>query len=152
MLVSNARAGPRKRCRRSGVSSTIGSYRVGATSTTSSSARPGCSKNIGTPSRIDGDTLTASRTDGRRRYATAAPERQARGNAAALSYEPNKAGVRCWVRAVVVVWGEFDQRVIEGDRVTTVHGDHLVEWINSQTLLPDQSRIATARHHLSRPN
>jgi len=41
-------------------------------------------------------------------------------------------GRRPWVQAVVVIWGEFPQRRHEENRVTYVHGDELVGWLNEQ--------------------
>jgi hypothetical protein len=37
-----------------------------------------------------------------------------------------------WVNAVVVVWGTFDQRIVEGDNITFVHGDELASWLGGR--------------------
>jgi hypothetical protein len=42
------------------------------------------------------------------------------------------AGTRQWVQSVVVVWGDFRQRLVERDRVVYVHGDELVRWLRSR--------------------
>lgn len=37
-----------------------------------------------------------------------------------------------WVNAVVVIWSPFEQGVVEGDRITYVHGDRLIDWLRSR--------------------
>jgi TM2 domain-containing membrane protein YozV len=83
---------------------------------------------------IDGDALVT----GRRRY----EGRFFRGPAVGLSEELERlAGPRPWVHAVAVVWGKFDERVHEGDRVAYVRGYELVEWLERQPdRLPEQRR------------
>ena len=108
-------------------------------------------KNIATEVRVDGDTLLAYRSDGPCRYSTTGPARQARGNAA-LSRELTEAGVRCRVQVVVVVWGDFPQRVASGDRVTTVHGAHLAAWLEQQTPVLDRDRVSSAQAVLTSPS
>lgn len=59
---------------------------------------------------------------------------QVRGLAVGMKRELDAGGVHVgWVRAVVVLWGEFPQRVVEGDRVTFVHGDELAGWLAWQS-------------------
>lgn len=41
-------------------------------------------------------------------------------------------GRRTWVTAVVVIWGRFDQGIVEGDRVTYVAGDRLALWLQAR--------------------
>lgn len=41
-------------------------------------------------------------------------------------------GRREWVQPVIVVWGEFPQRLLERDRVVYVHGSELLSWLGSQ--------------------
>lgn len=36
-----------------------------------------------------------------------------------------------WVKAVIVLWGDFPQGLAEGDKVVYVSGDRLVEWLSS---------------------
>lgn len=58
----------------------------------------------------------------------------ARGLAVELKRELDAGGVHVgWVRAVIVFWGEFEQGVVEGDRVTFVHGDQLADWLSRQS-------------------
>lgn len=106
-------------------------------------------KNIGTEIRVEGDTLLVFRPDGRRRYAIASPARQARANAAAVSRALRRAGEVWWVQAVLVVWGDFPQRVVVGNRVVTVHGAYLADWLNSLAPLADQSRLPAVRAALA---
>jgi hypothetical protein len=42
-----------------------------------------------------------------------------------------REGERPWVQPVVVLWGEFAERVAEADRVFYVHGDELEQWLRS---------------------
>jgi hypothetical protein len=37
-----------------------------------------------------------------------------------------------WVSAVVVIWADFPQRAVAGDRMHFVHGEHLIEWLDAQ--------------------
>ena len=37
-----------------------------------------------------------------------------------------------WVNAVVVFWGDFEQGMVEQDKVTYLHGDKLIEWLRSR--------------------
>ncbi|WP_241249834.1 hypothetical protein [Rhodococcus sp. X156] len=43
---------------------------------------------------------------------------------------------------MVVLWGEFPQEVAGGDRMTYVHGDHLVEWLRGQRAQLNAKQIA----------
>lgn len=43
-----------------------------------------------------------------------------------------RSGRRVWVAAVVVVWGDFPERVHAGDRVTVVHGRELLGWLTTR--------------------
>jgi len=56
-----------------------------------------------------------------------------RGAAAGLKDRITAAtGERPWVQPVVVLWMRFPQRVVEADGVWFVHGDALVEWLESR--------------------
>lgn len=56
-----------------------------------------------------------------------------RGRAYGISEKVrDDASERQWVQAVVVVWGDFVQGVVESDRVFYVHGDQLVAWLRSR--------------------
>jgi Nuclease-related domain len=41
------------------------------------------------------------------------------------------AGKGPWVQAVVVLWGDFPQRLVRDDRLVYVHGTELVGWLRS---------------------
>jgi hypothetical protein len=43
-----------------------------------------------------------------------------------------RLGRKLWVQAVVVVWGEFQQRCIEDNRVVYIHGSELLDWLRRQ--------------------
>ena len=60
---------------------------------------------------------------------------QVRRDAARLREELTAATGRSpgWVQGVVVVWGVFLQRIVEGDRVVFVHGEELVAWLATQS-------------------
>lgn len=49
---------------------------------------------------------------------------------------------RVQVHAVVVVWGEFAQRLVEGHNVTFVHGEELAGWLRSRPVRCGAGRIA----------
>jgi hypothetical protein len=41
----------------------------------------------------------------------------------------HRSGRAPWVQPVVVVWGDFAQKLVEADNVVYVHGDHLRDWL-----------------------
>lgn len=48
-----------------------------------------------------------------------------------------------WVHSAVVLWAEFPARVVEGDRVTFLHGEELATWLGGSgrpTLEPEKVR------------
>jgi hypothetical protein len=58
-----------------------------------------------------------------------------------------------WVTAVVVIWGKFEQGVVEGDRVTFVAGARLAEWLREQPPRLSESRaesLAAAIREIAR--
>lgn len=48
------------------------------------------------------------------------------------------AALRTWVQPVVVIWGNFPQRLVEVNRVAYIHGDDLVEWLRSRPTRRDE--------------
>lgn len=75
----------------------------------------------------------------------------ARAGAAALKRDLDVVGVRVrWVRAVIVLWGEFPQRVYEGSRITYVHGSTLVGWLEAQPHVYDAAPLEHVRERLSK--
>jgi hypothetical protein len=70
--------------------------------------------------------------------------RQARGNAVKLRQMLGPVGLG-WINAVVVVWADFPDRVIEHDKVTYVHGEELAAWLEGRpqrTALTERQRAA----------
>jgi nuclease-like protein len=47
-----------------------------------------------------------------------------------------KTGARPWVQAVVVLWGEFPERVCEDDKLVYLHGSQLLGWLRSRPKRP----------------
>jgi hypothetical protein len=45
------------------------------------------------------------------------------------------------VHAVVVIWGTFDQGVVEEDRIAYVHGDRLADWLRTRPADPNAGRL-----------
>lgn len=50
-------------------------------------------------------------------------------------------GVAPWVDSVVVIWGEFEQGFVQGDRVTFISGPKLADWLQGQ----EKMRYSEAR-------
>jgi hypothetical protein len=78
----------------------------------------------------DGDVVVVDPLDNARgsyRLDRLAP--RLRAEAARVKTEVEVTARRTWVQAVVVIWGEFPQRVVDGDRIVFVHGDELVAWL-----------------------
>lgn len=99
-------------------------------------------KNLSGTVVIDGDRATLTRPGfDRPDYQGDWWAREARSHAAdASTFFRQRVRVRPWVTAVVVLWADFPQRVLEGDRVTFVEVDHLASWLQNQPtrLSPDQ--------------
>ncbi len=105
---------------------------------------------------VRGDQATLTRP-GRERpdYQGSWWAREGRSHAAdANSFFRQRVQVRPWVTAVVVLWADFPQRQYAGDKVTFVHGDDLVTWLQDQPerLKPDQiTRLRAALEPRHRP-
>jgi len=54
-----------------------------------------------------------------------------------------------WVNAVVVVWGTFDQRVVEGDRIFFVHGEELASWLERRPVVQKPAKTEAIAAALS---
>jgi hypothetical protein len=65
-----------------------------------------------------------------------------RAEAARLKADLELTAGRTWVQAVVVVWADFQQRVVEGDRIVFVHGDELAGWLRERPATLDAHRAA----------
>ncbi len=90
-------------------------------------------KNLSGKIAVEGGMLVRTWPDEPRRVW---PEyRLARGvrrDAARVAEEVARtSGERVWVQPVVVVWGDFEARLVDADGVVYVHGDRLVEWLRS---------------------
>jgi len=44
----------------------------------------------------------------------------------------DRVGTRIWLQAVVVLWTDFPQRVVELDRLVYVHGDAVADWLEQR--------------------
>jgi hypothetical protein len=83
--------------------------------------------------RVDGDLVTVDRADDPRgSYRLERLASMLRAEAARVKADLEVTAGRTWVQAVVVVWGEFPQRVVGGDRIAFVHGDKLVAWLRER--------------------
>jgi hypothetical protein len=79
--------------------------------------------------RVDRDQLVQTWRVGAERSQHA--QRYARGAAARVSQLLRAGGVRTWVTAVVVVWGDLEG-IHDGDNVTTLPGSALAGWLASR--------------------
>jgi hypothetical protein len=70
-----------------------------------------------------------------------------RGDAASLHETLEKRVRTPWVKAVVVIWGDFPQKRYEENRVSYVRGDELIGWLREQrgTDLSEVERAAIAQ-------
>ena len=73
--------------------------------------------------------------------------------AASLSKElERRTGRRPWVQAVVVLWSDFPDGLVDDGRCVFVHGSRLREWLNSRPAQLEQSsaeEIAAAVAHMA---
>jgi hypothetical protein len=84
---------------------------------------------------VDGDSLIASHGDVRLdRFVNSAIGSRVRGKAVRLRNELIRSGIPDvgWVQGVVVLWGAFPARIVEGDRLVFLHGDELRHWLAGQ--------------------
>lgn len=85
--------------------------------------------------RVEGDALEQGRVR--------IPGAVFRGAAAGLHEAVINRGERgLWVSAVVAVWGDFEQAIVEGDRVTYLAGERLVDWLRGQPVRLTDARVA----------
>jgi Nuclease-related domain len=95
-------------------------------------------ENVSRPAIVSDDTLRSGRTTYRGvRFRRAAME---------LRDEIGSRGGRCpYVHAVVVLWGEFAQRVCDEKGVRYVAGDELLEWLCLRPAELSESQVASLR-------
>ena len=84
--------------------------------------------------RVDGDEIVVTNElDPSVAYRDRSMLRAVRGQAARLNAELRaRSGRSAWVEALVVVWGDFPERIHVGDRVTVIHGRELVGWLKTR--------------------
>ena len=91
-------------------------------------------KNLEGTIAIEDGVLTARQVDDPDeiyRYRTLAS--RVRGQAKALSARRRKeTGLGCWITAVVVIWGDFREALVEHENVVYIDGDRLVSWLKSR--------------------
>lgn len=107
-------------------------------------------KNLHGRLSVTGDTLrqTYRDEDGRGR-----PVEQVgtmtRGRAAGLHDQLCDAGLRPgWLHAVVVIWGDFEQRSVRSNRTLWIHGRELVTTLASRPVTLDDGEIQTIATYL----
>jgi hypothetical protein len=65
-----------------------------------------------------------------------------RRNAYQLKTElERRTGIRTWVQAAVVFWNEFEQKEVEQERVSFLHGGVMTEWLNSRPRKLDPNTV-----------
>lgn len=97
-------------------------------------------KVLTSPARVSDDALRTGRQ--------VMPGGSFRGAAVGLANALGEnGGGRPWVQPVVVIWGDFDQRVHEERGVVYVQGSELVDWLTS---LPPKVREARRRELATR--
>jgi hypothetical protein len=83
---------------------------------------------------VDGDRLTLTRPgEPRAAYTNDNLAGQARAQGSELNRMlKQRCQLSPWVTAVVVLWADFPQQIGHGRSMSYVHGDHLVDWLQSQ--------------------
>jgi hypothetical protein len=90
-------------------------------------------KNGAGAAEASGDRLRMTHPDGRLSYDNDGLARHARAQGMELNQLlRQRCGLHSWVTAIVVLWADFPSKVVAGDRMSYVHGSHLVEWLTTQ--------------------
>lgn len=72
-----------------------------------------------------------------------------RGRAASLQAQLRGAGVRPgWLQAVVVIWADFEQRLVESNRTLWIHGKQLKTHLQALPPKLDDDEIRAIAAHL----
>jgi hypothetical protein len=50
---------------------------------------------------------------------------------------------------VVVFWSPFEMRIVDGDRITFVHGNELAGWLRSRPRKLSEAMISSIAAHIS---
>jgi hypothetical protein len=92
------------------------------------------SKNLSGTITLEAAGLKAEYADAPRNgFTLTSLERAMRGASAHLKGQLEATThLRCWVQAVVVVWGHFPEAEAQGNRVTYVSGERLESWLLEQ--------------------
>ena len=108
-------------------------------------------KNLQGRMSVSGDTLKQSyREDPAGGHVVDRLGTTTRGRAAALHDQLRNDGLRPgWLHAVVVVWGAFEERSVQGHRVTWIHGRELVHHLRSQPVRLIDDDIRQIAEHVS---
>lgn len=110
-------------------------------------------KNLGGLASVADDKLKVRWRDARDGgcYVLDGVGNQVRGQAAAVHAELRAAGVRSgWVQAVVVLWSDFEQHVVEAPKTLWVHGSKLVGNLAARDTHLDDLEIAIIAEVLRR--
>ena len=101
-------------------------------------------KNLHGSVTVDGDTLSLTRPgETRVAYANDNLARSARRQGWDLNrLLKQRCNLSPWVSAVVVVWAEFPQRAVAANKMSYVHGDHLVDWLSHQPARLSAAQVA----------
>jgi hypothetical protein len=107
------------------------------------------SKNLGGQVSVADDVLQVDRSeDVRDSYSVPKLAGAVRGQAAALHAEIQAAlKLNVWTSAVVVIWSPFEAGVIEGRRITFVHGSELAGWLRRKPTSLSETTIAKIAEH-----
>jgi hypothetical protein len=88
-------------------------------------------KNWPGTAQVERGGIVITRLDGKRSRLDLASKARAQG-VELNQLVRQRCGLRVWVTAVIVLWADFPDRVLPGDRMSYVHGDYLVEWLRAQ--------------------
>jgi hypothetical protein len=113
-------------------------------------------KNNAGTAQATGDRLRIARPDGKPSFEDDRLATAARRQGAQLhDLIKDRCGVNIWVDALIVLWAEFPQAVVEGRNMAYVHGDRIVDWLLSRRARLNAAQIdqivaalQPGRHHL----
>jgi hypothetical protein len=89
--------------------------------------------NPGGTAEAKGDLLRLVRPDGNVSFESDKLARQIRGQAVALHDRLlQRCGIRAWVDGIVVLWADFSAGAGRGNKMSYIHGDQLVSWLEKQ--------------------
>lgn len=108
-------------------------------------------KNLQGRVSVSGDTLKQTYREGSDGgYVVDRVGTTTRRRAAALHDQVRDAGLRPgWFKAVVVIWGDFEERSVEGNRVTWIHGRELVRHLQSRPARLSEDDVRAIGNYVS---